>query len=180
MIFPRKHTDKEIDLVLSKLIVIIDSREKVNGHITEQFDKANIKYEVRKLNHGDYSFYIQPIPELDIHEEMSFVDRISIERKSSLDEIAGNITKDRERFKREFERHKGLMILLIENATYADIFNHNYRSKLTPKSFIGTLHSWNIEFGVPFIFIPKEYVAQYIYFTFYYYLKYISKPKTKI
>ncbi len=175
MMFPRKYNDKETDLILSKLTVIIDSREKVNTHITSQFDKANIKHEVRKLNHGDYSFIIPPIPELNIYEEMSFVDHISIERKSSLDEIAGNITKDRERFRCEFERHKGLMILLIETNTYADIFNHNYQSKLTPQSFIGTLHSWSTKYNVPFVFINKEYVAQYIYFTFYYYLRYLLK-----
>lgn len=180
MIFPRKYNDKETDLILSKLTVIIDSREKVNTHITSQFDKANIKHEVRKLNHGDYSFIIPPIPELNIYEEMSLVDRISIERKSSLDEIAGNITKDRERFKREFERHKGLMILLIETNTYADIFNHNYQSKLSPQSFVGTLHSWSIKHSVPFIFISKDYVAQYIYFTFYYYLRYLLKTDNKI
>lgn len=173
MIFPRKYTSKEQDIILSKLVIDVDSREKSNIHITSILDLSNIQYKTSTLNFADYTFHIPPIPELDIHEEISFANHISIERKNSLNEMAGNITKDRERFKREFERHEGLMILMIECDTYADIFKQNYKSKLLPQSFIGTLHKWQHKYGVPFIFIDKEYAGRYIYFTFYYYLKYI-------
>ena len=169
----RKYTDKEISIVLSRMVIVIDSREKKVSHITNIFNESNIKYKKQKLHFADYSFTVPAIPELDIHEEISFENHISIERKNSLTEIAGSFTSTRRQFKNEFERHQGLMILLIEDDTYADIFNHNYRSKLTPQSFIGSLHAWNIKFGVPFIFVPKSHSAQYIYFTFYYYLKYI-------
>lgn len=175
MIFPRQFTKTEQDLILSKLIVDIDSREKKNQHITNIFDKSNIQYQTSTLNFADYSFHIPTISELDIHEKISFANHISIERKNSLNEIAGNITKDRERFENEFKRHEGMMILMIECDTYADIFKHNYKSKLLPQSFIGTLHGWSIKYNVPFIFIDKEYAGRYIYFTFYYYLKHILK-----
>lgn len=174
MIFPRKYTDKEIELICSKTIIDIDSREKSCKHITDTFDQSNIKYEVSKLSFSDYTFHIPSIPELDI-EETSFANHISIERKSGLDELAGNFTQNRERFKREFERHKGLMILMIECDSYADIFKENYKSKITPQSFIGSLHSFSVKYDTPFIFIPKEYAGRYIYFTFYYYLRHILK-----
>lgn len=166
-----KYKDKEVKEILETMVIIIDSREKVNHWVTEKYDKQEIKYEVRKLNHGDYSFYIPKNEKLDISEETSFENHISIERKNSLDELAGSITKDRERFKREYERHEGKMILMIEDGTYGGICKADYRSRIKPLSYLATLHSWQHKFDVPFVFVEKDYSAQYIYYTFYYWLK---------
>lgn len=170
-ILSRKYTKKEQDLLLSSMGVLIDSREKSNKWIIDAYDKQGITYKVKKLDFADYAPYIPPNDELGIEEEISFAEHISIERKNSIDEIAGNITKDRERFKREFERHEGQMILMIEGGNYEDICKANYRSQIKPLSFIGTLHSWQHRYDVPFVFVDKNYSAQYIYYTFYYWLK---------
>lgn len=151
--------------------MIIDSREKSNDWITSAYNKQGISYKVQKLDFADYAPYIPVNEELGIIEEISLANHISIERKANLDEIAGNMTKDRERFKREFERHKGKLILLIEGGSYDDICKANYRSNIKPLSFIGTLHSWNFRHDVHFVFIDKNCSAQYIYYTFYYWLK---------
>lgn len=177
-ILPRKYTKKEQELLLSSLGVYVDSREKSNKWITDLYDKQNISYKVKKLQFADYAPYIPINEELGITEEISLENHISIERKASLEEISNNISKDRQRFEREFERHKGQMILLIEGASYKDICMANYKSKVKPLSLIGTLHSWNIRHDVPFIFIDKDVSAQYIYYTFYYWLREYLKDYT--
>lgn len=174
-ILPRKYTKKEQELLLSSMGIYIDSREKSNKWITSLYDKQGISYKTKKLDFADYAPYIPRNEELDILEEISFEKYISVERKASVDEIAGNITNGRERFEREFKRHEGQMILMIEGGSYKDICNAKYRSKIKPISFIGTLHSWQNKYDVPFIFIDKNCSAQYIYYTFHYWLRNLIK-----
>jgi len=127
------------------MIILIDSREKENSHILNYMavNKISVKRK-QTLKFGDYSF---------IDHNTDYRNLIVIERKNSLDELALNLTsgkKDnpvnrRERFKNEFKRAKeagAKMVLLIENATQEDIKEHNYRSKLHPNAFIGSLNSW--------------------------------------
>jgi hypothetical protein len=127
------------------MIILIDSREKENSHILNYMavNKISVKRK-QALKFGDYSF---------IDHNTDYRNLITIERKNSLDELALNLTsgkKDnpinrRERFKNEFKRAKeagAKMVLLIENATQENILNHNYRSKLHPNAFIGSLNSW--------------------------------------
>ncbi len=173
--FNRKFNKKEVDIILSSIIIVIDSREQKNKNITDVFDKACIPYIIEKLDHADYSFVIPSNKELGIEEDMYFSNEISIEKKNGLNELAGNIGGARERFRRQFERHQGKMILMIEEDSYADILEHRYRSKMNPKSFIGTLHSWSTQYNVPFIFIDRKCSGQYIYFTFYYWLRNLIK-----
>lgn len=52
------YTDKEIDLLLKSIIILVDTREQQNEHILKYFDTHDIVHEKMKLNHGDYSFYV--------------------------------------------------------------------------------------------------------------------------
>ena len=158
----RHYTDKEINELLKQLTVICDSREQVNGHVTGYFDKCKVAHTTRKLDTGDYSAMIG---------DMTLEHDVVIEKKNSIDEIAGNFTVDRQRFEDEFTRAKaeGLKVfLLIENCTWSDIFLHNYRSKLTPKSLIASLLSWQVRFNITIIFCKPSETGQIIYGTLYY------------
>lgn len=180
VIFPRQYTEKEIKRLLSTIEILVDSREKQWEHIKKAYDNQNIKYRVQKLDFADYSFLIPVNEDLDINKDIYFTNHISVERKSSLDELAGNFTKNRTRFQKEFERHEGLMVLMIEGDGYSDICKHNYKSQLKPLSYIASLHSWQHRYNVPFIFIDKQYSAQFIYYTFYYWLRIFMEDKYKI
>lgn len=159
----RKHyTEKEIKDLLKRMTVICDTREKYNGHITGYLDDKKIPYISRKLDTGDYSAMV---------EDMTMEHDVVIEKKNGLDEIAGNFTADRQRFENEFTRAKadGLKIfLLIENASWSDIFLHNYRSKLIPKSLIASLLSWQARFNITIIFCKPSETGQIIHGILYY------------
>lgn len=144
-------TDKEIDKVIKDMLVIVDSREQKNDHILDYFKMIDQPYKVEKLDTADYSFILPNYPELQLDGA------ILIEKKNSLDEIAGNFTKGRDRFTREFERVEEEHIhLLIENATWKKILHGSYRSQFPPKSFMASLLTWSIRYGCPIWFCTPE------------------------
>lgn len=167
-----RFTDKEVRTLLKSIVIITDTREQENSHILRWFDEKKILYSTQKMEYGDYSFYLPANPELGIVRDLYFTDKVSIERKASLEELSGNFTNDRTRIESEFIRHKGNMTLLIEDAEYTDIINHNYKTEYKPVSFLATLHSFSERYDIPFAFMKdNKCSAQFIYFTFYYWLR---------
>lgn len=160
-----KHwTDKELAEELKKLTIICDTREQ-DRHVEEYLKKQNIPQITRKLDTGDYSCQLGNV---------SFERDIVVERKRNLDEICGNFTVERERFEREFMRAKAYgtkVVLIVENATWSDIFLGNYRSKTSPKSLLGSLLSWMVRFNITITFCKPEETAKIIWGIFYYFAK---------
>lgn len=90
---------------------------------------------------------------------MTFEKDFCIERKHNLDEICGNLTADRDRFEREFMRAKAFgtkVYLIIEDASWDDVYLQNYRSKLSSKSLIASLMAWQARYNVTIIFCNHE------------------------
>ena len=156
--------------------ILYDTREQKNDHILDYFKKKNIPVKKRKINQGDYSFYIPKNEKLGIPVDLFFDKEFAIERKNSLEELSGNLTTGRDRFKNELAQHKGSLLLLIENANYHDIITGNYNTQYGSASFLGSLHSMSTEFDVPFIFIPDNRVTGvFIERHCYYYLRNLIK-----
>lgn len=160
-----KHwTESELKKELSKLTIVCDTRER-DTHCEEYFKKNKIPCLVRKLDTGDYSAQLG---------DLSMEREIVVERKRNLDEICGNFTVERERFEREFMRAKAYgtkVVLIIENASWSDIFLGNYRSKTSSKSLLGSLLSWMVRFNITVTFCKPEETARIMWGIFYYYAK---------
>lgn len=166
------YTDKEKNVLLKSIGVIVDSRENVNGHITDWFDKKKIPYKTKALKQGDYSFYLPANPELNIDRDLYFDRDIIIERKNSADELAVNFSKHRTRFEEEMATFPGKKYLMIENCTYGDIINGNYRSEYAAKSYAATLHTFNHRYDLEVVYMPdKQLSGMWIYSTFLYWLR---------
>lgn len=147
------------------MTILTDSREQVNEHILGYFDKNKIPHTCRKLDVGDYSAMLG---------EYTIEDKVAIEKKNSIDEIAGNFTVDRQRFEDEFIRAKAKgtkVYLVVENCSWEDIFLHNYRSKLEPKSLVASLMAWQVRYNITVIFCKRNDTAKIIYSILYYSLK---------
>ncbi len=149
------YTDKDTQALIDSMIYLVDTREHdgKNDHILKAFDKMNIKWKKKKLNYCDYSFMIPANPELGIMRDMDFSHKIVIERKANLDEICGNITKERDRIEKEFALAPQDKVLIIENATYSDMIHGKYRSQYAPKSFWATMHSFWHRYNIPVVFL---------------------------
>jgi ERCC4-type nuclease len=168
-----KFTDKELKILLDSLTVIIDTREQENSHITEYLNKKKISYKGQKLDFGDYSFMIPANEKLCIMRDLHFTDNIVIERKAHLNEISGNLTADGgTRFEQELIKSQGAKFyLMIENASYADIINHNYNTQYEPKAFVARLKTFESRYGISINFVSSKCSGNFIYHTFYYWLR---------
>ena len=165
-----KYSDKDIKQMIKQLTVLIDSREKANDHITDYFTKNHIAYETTALSYGDYSCRI-PTLTGDIY----FHDSIVIERKNSLEELSGNLTRDRERFEKEFLRagNDGCKVYLVieDMGGYSSIVNHSYKTEFKPNAFMASLKAWETRFNLNVQFIDKQYAGFFILSTLKYFVK---------
>lgn len=160
----------EIDNAMKSMRIVIDTREKKNAHITAALQARDCPFLAQKLNYGDYTC------EYDIAEKngIIFADKAVVERKANLDELAGNITKERARFDREFQRASAAgakVFLMIEGGSYDDIKKHLYRSQMPPSAYLNTLFSWQQKYNITVSFVSKQFAADYIYGTLFMALK---------
>lgn len=160
----RHYTDAELKDKLSKIEVICDTREQ-DRHVEEYLAKRNIPHITRKLDVGDYSVQL---------DGLSFEREVVVERKRNLDEICGNFTVERERFEREFLRAKAYntkVFIVVENASWTDVFLGNYRSKTNPKSLFAMFMSWMIRYNITVVFCKPDETARIIYGIFSYWVR---------
>lgn len=162
----RKLSDTTIQKLLKTAIVLVDTREQENGHILAYLESHKIPYQVKKLDTGDYGLLLPKNDELGIYNDLEL--QTVVERKGSLDELISNMCKDRTRLENEFIRGQRMdMTLLIENATYSDIINQNYRSQMTPQSAAASLMTFRARYGFNIVFVSKAESGVFIYHTLY-------------
>lgn len=159
------YTEKQLRELLSHLVILMDSREQNNKHITDVWDKNNVKYKQKALKTGDYSFYMEACPELGFIRDTYFTDELCIEKKFGVDEIASNLVEKDERFMRELTRMQSIetVYIIIEDDSLNDIMNHNYRSKYNELSFLRTLLTTQKRSNFYLYFCPKNKMAEFIY-----------------
>jgi hypothetical protein len=86
-----KFTDKEIKELLDKMVVLVDTREQANQHVTEWLKKSKKPFKLQTLKYGDYSCYL-PIGSFEGQtRDIYFTDELVIERKFCIDELAMNL-----------------------------------------------------------------------------------------
>lgn len=168
-----KYTDSEERELLDSIVILVDTREKVNDHITDYFDKHHIPYKKKALKNGDYSFFVPQNEKLGIYRDTYFHDDIFVERKANLEELSGNLSTKRADFEEELavaKAHK--KYLLIENANYEDIVNGKYNTQYNKKSYLGSIHSFNHKYDLEIVFMPDNtYSPIFIYGVMQYYLR---------
>ena len=160
----------DIQNCLSNMVIIYDTREQETAALHKRLKAMQCSYKRQKLDSGDYSCECT-LPNGIVY---SLADKVVIERKMSADEICSNFTRGRERFVREFDRLKstgGKPYLLIENASWEDIFAGNYCSQLNPMALVASLKAWEARYGTHILFCTQKLTGQLIYKTLYYELK---------
>ncbi|MCE9605330.1 MAG: ERCC4 domain-containing protein [Planctomycetia bacterium] len=115
----------------SSILVIQDSREQ------NPFDLEPLNFVVGTLSTGDYS--IRGLEHV-----------VAIERKS-LDDMIACVGIERERFDREVQRLLAYPVrCLIVEATWQDIENGGWRSRVSPQVALGSLLGW-VAAGLPVV-----------------------------
>lgn len=157
-------THFEVQDTLEGLTVLIDTREHVDTPGFQRRAAHFPRWRREKLDAGDYS------AELTISEQKCRIP-VAIERKMSIDELCQCFGRERARFMREFERAKESgtrLYLIVERATWEDLFAGRYRSRLNSKALIASILAWSVRYDVRFFFCRPETCGELIYKILYY------------
>lgn len=112
------------------MVIQVDTREQKYDHVVKYFDKQGIKHIRSKCVVGDYVNLENPM--------------VVIDRKKDLQEVAGNVCQQHERFVRECELAKELgyrFIVLVEEPNMNELVDvckwYNWRRKKNPRAING-------------------------------------------
>lgn len=169
-----KFKDKELKKVLDDMVIIIDTREQANQHIIDFFNKKQIPYVVEKLPFGDYSCKI-PIGSFEGQgRDLYFNNEFVIERKSGIDEIAGNLREDAVRLKKELAHlnmHNIEFYIFVEDANFEENLRRGpgegYRSQYDGFTLMQRIYKGiEGEYHTMVIPVPKSCMGSKIYYYF--------------
>lgn len=136
------------------MVIQIDTREQKYDHVVNYLDSQGIKHVRSKCVVGDYVNLENPM--------------VVIDRKKDLQEVAGNVCQQHDRFIRELELAKELgykMIVLVEEPSITNVEQvfgwYNWRRKKNPRAVSGkTLHKIMVtiqeKYGVEWQFTTKQ------------------------
>lgn len=151
--------------LLSTFELIVDTREQRTARAKKRFDSFSVPYKKGILDYGDYTWNIT-LKEGQMYDiDKRIYPKCVVERKMSLDELAGNMGRDRERFKREFERATkagAIVYLVCENGSWEKILSGSYRSKMNPNAFFNSLIAWEARYNLRIVFCHPETTAKLI------------------
>ena len=179
-----KLTDKQVKMMLNALTIQIDTREQ-KEHIESYLKARGINYKRKKLDYGDFSAYIPAGIVPGIEFELNFDKAIVIERKASIDELAGNFGKtDYPRISKEFAHIKAnntKVIVLVEDALFdKHLRAGKFRSQYDPETLYKRLKGFEAEYNTIIRPVSKDFIASEIYHTLYYEVRNILLRKFEV
>lgn len=159
------YTDKQYKELLANLVIFVDTREQKNQHILDWFDANEVAYTSKALKTGDYSFMVKANPDLGFLRDTYFTNDLIIERKNSVEELAGNLSDKSDRIFKEFSRMQSIerCHILIENSSIDDVIEGNYRSNYNADSYLRTLLTLQKRCNFYLTFIEPEHTGKMIY-----------------
>ena len=148
-------TPFELEKTLSTMVLVVDSREKPTAEAKKRWESFGVPYRIQGLRSGDYTAEFV----LPNGDTFSLENHALIERKLGLSEICGNFCQNRARFIREFERIKeagAKAYIIVEGANWEAIYNHRYRSQMSPQALVASLTAWMARYNAHIIFCKAE------------------------
>jgi ERCC4-type nuclease len=83
----------------------------------------------------------------------------AIERKSAAD-LVSSVIHDRARFERELHRLRGMHFArVLVTASRESIASGNYRSNANPRAVLASCDTFEVRYGVPFVFVEDDSAA---------------------
>ena len=164
-----RFTDKEMDRIKNSIVILVDTKEKNNKHITDFFDNQKKPYRRMNLNYGDYSCMI-PKGTIDQFTSDIYFDRdFVIERKADIDELAGNLKQDAARLKKELAHlnmYEIRYLIYIEDLNFeTNLRTGNYRSEYDPFTLMNRLYKMiECEYNTTIVPVDKDVMGSKIYY----------------
>lgn len=144
---------RDISATLDSMTVLVDTREQDTPRAQRRYEQIGMPIEREALSFGDYSYRASAPGGRIIHGDQL----CAIERKMDLDELAQCFTRYRDRFEREWQRaaYSGAVLwLLVEGASWADIYAHRYQTLMDPAAMVGSILAWQCRYQSRVLFCP--------------------------
>ena len=146
--------------VLSSIEILVDTREQPTKRAMKRYERFGCPFERCTLAYGDYSYNATLPDGTKLYDTAVTVSPgCVIERKMSLDELAACFCKGRSRFTKEFERAResgARIYLIVENASWENLLNGKYRTKMDAKAFTASVIAFMVRFNLNIIFCKEE------------------------
>lgn len=142
---------REIDAALESMVLLVDTREQDTPRLKARLRSAQCPSERVKLDFGDYSAKFQ----LPDENWFSLKDKVCIERKMNIDELAHCFCQDRRRFAAEFERAKAKnakIYLIVEDANFEKAYSGKYRTHIKPNALLASIFAWLARYNTQLLF----------------------------
>ena len=177
-----KFTDAEMDRIKNSIVILVDTAEQENSHITAFFDKKKIPYKNMKLAYGDYSCMVPKGTIGEFTRDLYFDRDFAIERKNSIDELAGNLKKDAARLKKELAHlnmYEMKYLIYIEDPNFEmNLRMGNYRSEYDPFTLMNRLYKMiEAEYNTVIVPVDKSVMGSKIYYKMQSYVYALFKHK---
>ena len=146
----------EIQEILQSFRIVADTREQATPKAVERYESFGVPVQRATLSYGDYCGNITLPSGSDLYDISKTISaKCVIERKMSIDELAGCFGRGRKRFEREFQRAKdagAVVYLLVEGASFEAIINKRYRSRFNPNALLASLTAWMVRHDLRILF----------------------------
>lgn len=150
----------EVKAVLNSMEILIDTREQPTERARRRYETFGVPFRRQTLSYGDYTYNaILPDGSPIFAPDLTVKPLCAVERKMSLDELAGCFTRSRDRFRGEFQRaseNGATIFLLVENSNWENLLNGRYKSKFNPKAFAASVIAWSLRYGLQLVFCKAE------------------------
>ena len=150
---------------LSTMSILWDTREQDTPRARKRMEQVGVPIERVALSFGDYSA---------TYDAMDLRDKVAVERKMDLDELARCYCQDRGRFTREFQRAKeagARVYLLIENGSLDAAYAGHYRTRVHPSSLTASIIAWLARYDCQILFCNESNSGKVIHDVLYRELK---------
>ena len=146
----------EVQEILQSFRIVADTREQATPKAVERYESFGVPVQRATLSYGDYCGNITLPSGSDLYDTSKTISaKCVIERKMSIDELAGCFGRGRKRFEREFQRAKdtgAVVYLLVEGASFEAIINKRYRSRFNPNALLASLTAWMVRHDLRLLF----------------------------
>lgn len=150
----------EVEQSLESMVCLVDTREQDTPRFRARLKQIGLPVERIAMNAGDYGTKVR------LPGDKWFTVPVAIERKMSLDELCMCYCHGRSRFIREFERAQvaGVrMYLLVEGATWENVYAGKYRSKMQAQSLVASILAWLARYECQVIFCEPRTTGKLIH-----------------
>lgn len=159
--------DSDRKKILQSMTILVDVHDQPSARALKRYERFGCPYSRAKLLYGGYAYNTTlPDGQMLFDTTKIITPPLAILRMDGLDELAYAFGVGRASFTDMLERasheDKCDIFIIVENADWEDIINHNYHSNINSNALFGSITAYMIRYKVHFLFCNENLTARLI------------------